>query len=329
MSELQIIRDEAVNHELLKNKIVAILGYGNQGRAQAQCLRDSGIQTIVGGRPGNSWDTAIRDGFKVVTISEAVKQADILHILLPDEHQGEIFHNEIAPYLRAGQYLSFSHGFSITFKQIIPPPDVNVIMIAPKGPGVNVRKKFLEGFGLPGLIAVSAGGENARQVALAFAGALGLTKAGVFECTMAQEACGDLFGEQSVLCGGLVELMTNAFEVLTEAGYPPEIAYFECIHEVKLIADLVYERGMYKMNEAISNTAEWGEYVTGPRLITPQLKSEMKKVLREIENGTFAQTWIAEAASGAPNLHAFREKMASKLANLTGNKIRKITSGLK
>ena len=301
------------------------MGYGAQGRAQALCMRDSGLNVVIGARPGKSWDAATQDGFEVLSVAEAAKKADVIHLLLPDENHGPIYKSEIAPHVTAGKTLMCSHGFAYVFGEIVPPADVDVIMVAPKSPGTEVRKRFVEGFGVPGLIAVRQNcSGKAREVALAIAKAEGLTRAGVLECTMEQETYEDLFGEQNVICGGVVDLMKYGFEVLIEAGYPPEMAYFECIHEAKLIVDLIYEGGIQKMNEVISNTAEWGEYVNGPRILPADVKERMKESLKDIHEGKFAREWIAEARAGAKNLKAKRESLSSHPAEITGKEIRRL-----
>ena len=308
---MHILHDNDADLSVLNGKTIAVIGYGSQGRAQALCMRDSGLNVIIGIRPGKSYDAAVQDGFKVLSVTEAAREADIIHILLPDEMHGPVYREEIAA--------------SIVFKEIVPPAGVDVIMVAPKSPGTEERKRFVEGFGVPGLISakVNASGK-AREVALAIAKAEGLTRAGVLECTMEQETYEDLFGEQNVICGGVVDLMKYGFEVLIEAGYPPEMAYFECVHEMKLIVDLIYEGGIQKMNSVISNTAEWGEYVTGAYVITPDVKQRMKEALEKIENGTFAREWIAEARAGAPNLKAKREALGSHPVEITGARIRSL-----
>ena len=325
MEEMHILHDNDADLSVLNGKTIAVIGYGSQGRAQALCMRDSGLNVIIGIRPGKSFDAAVQDGFKVLSVAEAAREADIIHILLPDEMHGPVYRDEIAPEVKPGKTLSFSHGFSIVFKEIVPPAGVDVIMVAPKSPGTEERKRFVEGFGVPGLISakVDASGK-AREVALAIAKAEGLTRAGVLECTMEQETYEDLFGEQNVICGGVVDLMKYGFEVLIEAGYPPEMAYFECVHEMKLIVDLIYEGGIQKMNAVISNTAEWGEYVTGAYVITPDVKQRMKEALEKIENGTFAREWIAEARAGAPNLKAKREALGAHPVEITGARIRSL-----
>ena len=296
---MDIIHDNAADLSALNGKTVAVIGYGAQGRAQALCMRDSGVNVIIGVRPGKSFDAAAQDGFQVMSVAEAAEKADIIHILLPDESHGAVYEAEIKPHLKAGKTLCCSHGFAYVFNTIVPPADVDVIMVAPKGPGTEVRRVFEEGFGCPGLIAVHQNPSGkARDVALAMAKAEGLTRGGVLECTMAQETYEDLFGEQNVLCGGLVDLMKYGFETLTEAGYPPEMAYFECVHEAKLIVDLIYNGGIQKMNSVISNTAEFGEYYNGPQILPAEVKERMKESLKRIESGKFAKDWLEEAAKG-------------------------------
>jgi ketol-acid reductoisomerase len=322
---MKLIHDKDADLSVLNGKTVAVIGYGSQGSAQALCMRDSGVNVIIGSIKDASYDKAVEDGFEVMDIAAAAAKADVIHILLPDEFHAPVYKNDIAPSMVAGKTFSCSHGFNIVFKEIVPPADVNVIMVAPKSPATEERKAFLEGFGVPGLVAVhqNADGE-ARDIALAMAKAMGFTRAGVLECTFEQETYEDLFGEQNVLCGGLVDLMKYGFEVLTEAGYPPEMAYFECVHEVKLIVDLVFEGGIQKMNAVISNTAEWGEYVNGPRIITPDVKARMKESLKDIESGKFAKEWIAEARSGAPNLLKNREALGKHQVEIVGAQIRSL-----
>ena len=320
---MNILHDKDADVSVLNGKTVAVIGYGAQGRAQALCMRDSGVHVIIGIRPGKSWDAAAQDGFEVMTVAEASAKADIIHILLPDEHHGEVYETQIKPNLAAGKTLCCSHGFAYVFKTIVPPADVDVIMVAPKGPGTEVRRVFEEGFGCPGLIAVWQNPSgNAQQTALAMAKAEGLTRGGVLECTMQQETYEDLFGEQNVLCGGLVDLMKYGFETLIEAGYPAEMAYFECVHEAKLIVDIIYNKGIQAMNGVISNTAEFGEYYNGPQILGPEVKEKMKESLKRIETGEFARVWLAEAAAGAPNLLAKRAALAEHPVEIVGSKIR-------
>jgi len=325
MAELTILRDGDADLSALDGRRVAIIGFGAQGRAQALCMRESGVDIIVGVRAGASFDAARSEGFPTMSVGEASRIADIIHILLPDEIHGEVFRREIAPAMKPGATLSFSHSFSIVFKELVPPAGCDVILVAPKGIATAVRERYLAGSGVAGLIAVEQDRSgHARRDALALAKAMGYTRSGVIECTMKEEACGDIFGEQNVLCGGMVDLMKYGFEVLTEAGYPPEVAYFECIHEVKLIVDLVYSKGIAKMNEVISNTAEWGEYVNGPRIISPDVKERMKESLREIESGRFAASLLAEVRSGGRNLAAKREELRRHPAEKAGERVRSL-----
>lgn len=322
---MNILHDKDADLAVLNGKTVAVVGYGNQGSAQALCMRDSGVKVIVGSIEDASAKKAREDGFEVYSIAEATRKADIIHILLPDEFHGPVYKNDIAPNLKPGAALSCSHGFNIIFKQIEPPANVDVIMVAPKSPATEERKAFLQGFGVPGLIAVKQNASGkAKEIVLAMAKSMGFTRAGCLECTFEQETYEDLFGEQTVLCGGTVDLMKYGFEVLVEAGYPAEMAYFECVHELKLIVDLIFEGGIQKMNAVISNTAEWGEYVTGPRIITPDVKERMKVALKEIENGTFAKNWLAEARNGAPNLLAKRKALGDHQVEIVGKQIRSL-----
>lgn len=288
------------NLDLLRGKTVAVIGYGSQGHAHALNLHDSGVDVVVGLYEGSkSWEKAEAAGLKVMTVADATEAADFIMVLIPDEKQAKIYQEEIAPNLTAGKTLAFAHGFNIHFKQIVPPADVNVVMIAPKGPGHTVRSQFQEGKGVPDLIAVyqDATG-NAHDLGLAYSLGIGGARAGVLETTFKEETETDLFGEQAVLCGGVTALMQAGFETLVEAGYQPESAYFECIHEMKLIVDLINKGGFEFMRYSISDTAEYGDYTVGPRIVTAETKKEMKKVLTEIQDGTFARNWIVENQSG-------------------------------
>jgi ketol-acid reductoisomerase len=325
MKMVKLLHDKDADLSVMQGKTVAVIGFGSQGRNQALSMRDSGINVIIGARPGASWDMAVEDGFEVMDVAAASAKADVIHILLPDERHKQVYEESIKANMTDGKVLSCSHGFSIIFGMIPAPGNVDIIMVAPKGPGTEVRKAFLEGFGCPGLIAVHQDKSGkARDIALAMAKAEGLTRAGVMECTFEQETYEDLFGEQNVLCGGLVDLMKYGFETLVEAGYPAEMAYFECVHEVKLIVDLVIEGGIQKMNSVISNTAEWGEYVNGPKIITPDVKERMKQSLKEIETGKFAREWMAEAESGCKNLLAKREALGKHEVEIVGKQIREL-----
>lgn len=328
---MQIYHDKDANLDDLKGKTVAVIGYGSQGSAQALCMRDSGVNVIIGetekldGNENPSWTRAKEDGFEVYTIDQAAEKADIIHILLPDEFHGPVYESQIKQHMKAGKALSCSHGFNIVYKQIVPPADVDVIMVAPKAPATEERKAYLEGFGVPGLVAVGQDATGkADNVAMAMAKAMGFTRAGVLKCTFEQETYEDLFGEQNVLCGGTVDLIKYGFEVLTEAGYPPEMAYFEVLHELKLIVDLIFEGGIQKMNAVISNTAEWGEYYNGPKIIDPSVKERMKESLKRIESGQFAKDWLAEAKNGKPNLLKKREELGNHEIEIVGKKIREL-----
>jgi ketol-acid reductoisomerase len=296
------------NEAYFKGKKVAVVGYGSQGHAHAQNLRDSGVEVVVALRQGKSWEKAEQDGFEVKTVSEAVAQSDVVMILLPDEHQPAVYKNEIEPNL-TNQALMFAHGFNIHFNQIVPPEQCDVLLVAPKGPGHLVRRTYQEGAGVPALFAVhqDVSGE-AVELALAYARAIGALRAGALETTFKEETETDLFGEQAVLCGGLTSLVKAGFETLVEAGYQPELAYFETMHELKLIVDLMYEGGLEGMRYSISDTAQWGDFVSGPRVVNAAVKEEMKKVLADIQNGKFAEGWIAENEAGRPDFNAINEK---------------------
>ncbi|HHU05392.1 MAG TPA: ketol-acid reductoisomerase [Clostridiales bacterium] len=312
------------NLNLLKDKTVAVIGYGSQGHAHALNLHDSGISVIVGLYEGSpSWKRAEADGLKVMTAADAVKNSDIVMILVNDEKQPKLYQSEIAPNLKKGATLAFAHGFNIHFGQIVPPPDVDVIMIAPKGPGHTVRRQYLEGRGVPCLIAVhnDASGK-AKDTALAYAYGIGGARAGILETTFKEETETDLFGEQAVLCGGVSALIKAGFETLVEAGYQPESAYFECLHEMKLIIDLVVEGGLSFMRYSISDTAEYGDYVSGPRIITDETKKEMKKILAEIQEGKFAREWILENQVGRPRFNAMRKMEAEHPIEKVGKELR-------
>ncbi|NHN32947.1 ketol-acid reductoisomerase [Paenibacillus agricola] len=314
----------------LKGKTIAIIGYGSQGHAQAQNLRDSGLKVVIGLRPGKSFDQAKNDGFEVFTVAEATKLADVVQILLPDETQASAYHNEIEPNLKQGAALVFSHGFNIHFGQINPSADKDVFMVAPKSPGHMVRRVYVEGFGVPGLIAVyqDASGK-AKDLGLAYAKGIGCTRAGLIETSFREETETDLFGEQVVLCGGTTALVKAGFETLVEAGYEPEIAYFECLHELKLIVDLMYEGGMSTMRSSISNTAEYGDYVSGPRIVTDETKKEMKRVLTDIQQGKFARDFILENQSGRSFLTATRRIESEHPIEKVGKELRELMHWIK
>jgi len=316
--------DRDADPQKLAGKTIAIVGYGSQGRAHARNLRDSGCDVIAALREGSpSRSLAAEDGVPHDSIEHAVARADVVMILAPDEEQPALFMRSIAPHLKPGAYLAFAHGFAIHFGTIVPPANVNVFMVAPKGPGRLVRTEFEAGRGVPCLICVAADPSgDTREVALAYASAIGGGRAGILESTFKEEAETDLFGEQAVLCGGLTRLVTAGFETLTEAGYAPEMAYFECLHEVKLIVDLMYERGIEGMRDAISNTAKYGDYSRGDRIVTDETKREMKKILTEIQSGAFAQEWVAEHAAGKPRFSEFRKKYAAHPIEAVGKKLR-------
>jgi ketol-acid reductoisomerase len=323
--------DKDTNPSVLKGKTIAVIGYGSQGRAQALNLRDSGYQVVIGQRKGGAnYDKAVKDGFKPMSAAEAAAKADIIHILVQDTLQSSLYEQEIKSSLTKGKAISFSHGFNIHFSQIVPPADVDVFMVAPKGPGDLVRTQYEEGAGVPALFAVyqDATGK-ARDVALAFAFGLGATRAGVLETTFKEETETDLFGEQSVLCGGLSEMIRAGFETLVSAGYQPEVAYFECLHEVKLITDLIFARGISGMREVISTTAEWGDMVSGPRVINEESRKQMKQILAEIQNGTFARTWILENQAGRPAYNALRRKGQEHQIEQVGKELRKMMPFIK
>ncbi len=316
---------------LLKNSTVAIIGYGSQGHAHSLNLRDSGINVVVAELPGTAnWAKAEAAGLKVMTASEAAAVADVIMMLVADHHQAAVYEKELAPHMKAGKTLMFAHGFNIHFGQIVPPPEVDVSMIAPKAPGHRVRELFTEGVGVPALVAVhqNASGK-ALERALAYALALGCLKAGVIETTFKEETESDLFGEQVVLCGGAAELIKAGYETLVEAGYAPEIAYFECLHELKLIVDLIYEGGLSYMRFSVSDTAEYGDYTRGPRIINAETRKEMKKILSEIQSGQFAREWIEENKTGRKNFLAMREAAKNHPIETVGKELREMMTFLK
>jgi ketol-acid reductoisomerase len=319
--------DTDADLSLLKQKKVAVIGYGSQGHAHAMNLRDSGVEVILGLRPGKSWDQATADGFAVNTVDEAVRRADLIMILVNDEFQAKLYKEQIAPNLKAGKALAFAHGFNIHFSQVVPPADVDIIMIAPKGPGHLVRRVFTEGKGVPCLIAVHQDATgHARDLALAYAKGVGGTRAGVLETSFKEETETDLFGEQVVLCGGTTALVKAAYETLVEAGYQPELAYFECLHELKLIVDLMYEAGISGMRYSISDTAEFGDMTRGPRIITDDTRAEMKKILGEIQDGQFAKEWVLENQANRPQFNALRERDRNHLIEKVGRDLRAMMS---
>ncbi len=324
--------DSDCNLKLLEGKTVAVIGYGSQGHAHAQNLKDSGVNVIVGLTPGSARRKQVEaDGLKVYDTAVAAKMADIIMILTPDQSQKSMYDESIAPNLEAGNILMFAHGFNIIYNQIVPPADVDVIMAAPKGPGHTVRSQYKEGRGVPALIAIAQDASGkAKEYALAYAAGIGAGRAGILETTFREETETDLFGEQAVLCGGVTELMKAGFETLVNAGYQPEIAYFECVHEMKLIVDLINQGGFAEMRYSISDTAEYGDYVTGKRIVTDETRKEMKKVLKEIQDGKFASNWITENnAGGRSNFLAMRRNEAEHQVEIVGAELRKMMSWLK
>ncbi len=328
---MKVYYENDADLNLLKDKTVAIIGYGSQGHAHAQNLRDSGIKVVVGQRPGGAnYELAKEHGFEPVSAAEAAAQADLIMILLPDQVQAEVYKNDIAPNLKPGNVLAFGHGFNIHFEQIVPTPDVDVIMAAPKGPGHLVRRTYTEGGAVPAIIAVDQDASGkAFDIALAYAKGIGATRSGVLETNFREETETDLFGEQAVLCGGLSELIKAGFETLVEAGYRPEIAYFECLHECKLIIDLIYEGGLAKMRDSISDTAEYGDLTRGPRVINEESRKEMKKILKEIQQGEFAREFISENNNGKAHFSAMRRIGKEHQIEQVGGELRKMMSWLK
>ncbi|NMB25343.1 MAG: ketol-acid reductoisomerase, partial [Firmicutes bacterium] len=310
--------------QLLAGKRIAIIGYGSQGHAQAQNLRDSGLDVIVANRKGSAnYERAVANGFTPVSAAEAAANADVVQILVPDEVAAKVYYEEIAPHMSEGKALAFSHGFNIHYGQIVPPKDIDVFMVAPKSPGHLVRRMYVDGKGVPALLAVHQDYTGqARQRGLAYARGIGSTRAGVIETTFREETETDLFGEQVVLCGGVTELVRAGFDTLVEAGYQPEVAYFECLHELKLIVDLMYEGGIAGMRYSISDTAEYGDLVTGPRIITDKTRAEMQEVLKEVQNGDFARNWILENQARRPAFNAMRTKQAEHPIEVVGRKLR-------
>lgn len=329
---VKVYYDQDADLSLLKGRKIAILGYGSQGHAQAQNLRDSGMEVLIG-LPAEEIDSrqqAEADGFTIVLPAEAAAQADFIQILAPDEIQARLYQDDIAPNLAPGNVLMFSHGFNIHYGQIIPPADIDVIMVAPKSPGHMVRRMYQEGKGVPGLVAVfqDASGQ-AKELGLAYSKGIGCTRAGVFETSFKEETETDLFGEQAVLCGGVTELIKAGFDTLVEAGYAPEMAYFECLHELKLIVDLINEGGLSFMRYSISNTAEYGDYISGPRIIDEDVRKEMKAVLAEIQNGEFAKRWILENQANRPVFNAIAKREKEQPIEKVGAELRAMMPWLK
>jgi len=324
MENLKIYMDKDIDKSFILNKKVAVIGYGSQGYGQSTNLRDSGVDVKIGLRlDGKSAQKAKAEGFDVLSIEDATKWADVIQILIPDEIQAKVFEEKIKPNMRKGQYLMFAHGFNIHFKKIVAPEGVNVIMVAPKGPGHTVRSEYQAGKGVPSLIAVYTNPSgDAKEVALAYASAIGAGRSGIIETTFREETETDLFGEQAVLCGGCSALIKAGFETLVEAGYSPYMAYFECCHEMKLIVDLIYEGGLSDMRYSISNTAQWGDLTSGPKVITKESKEGMKEILKNIQSGKFADEWLKECANGMPRFKELTQKDEEHLLEKTGKEIR-------
>ncbi len=328
---MKIYYDKDANLNTLKGKKIAIIGYGSQGHAQAQNLRESGLHVIVSQRKGSeNYQFALRDGFNPIIAAEAARQCDLIQILTQDHIQAKLYEEDVKPHLHKGKTLLFSHGFNIHYSQIVPPKEIDVVMIAPKGPGHLVRREFQRGAGVPSLLAIHQNfSKRAKQTALAYAKGIGATRAGVIETTFREETETDLFGEQSVLCGGVSELIKAGFDTLVEAGYHPEIAYFECLHELKLIVDLMYEGGISSMRYSISDTAEYGDMTRGKRIITPETREEMRRILKEVQMGSFAKEWILENQVGRPMFNALRKKEAEHPIEAVGKKLRSMMGWLK
>jgi ketol-acid reductoisomerase len=328
---MKVYYDKDTDLSLIKGKNVAIIGYGSQGHAHAQNLNDSGVKVTVGLRKGGaSWDKVAKAGLKVAEVADAVRAADVVMILLPDENIADVYRNDVEPNIREGASLAFAHGFNVHYGQVTPRADLDVWMVAPKAPGHTVRNTYTQGGGVPHLVAVHADRTGkARDLALSYAAANGGGKAGIIETNFREETETDLFGEQAVLCGGAVELIKAGFETLTEAGYAPEMAYFECLHELKLIVDLIYEGGIANMNYSISNNAEYGEYVTGPKIVTDETKKAMKQALKDIQSGEYAKSFILENRAGAPTLLSRRRLNAEHPIEVVGEKLRAMMPWIK
>ena len=324
MADLNVYYDKDCDLNIIKSKTVAMIGFGSQGHAHAENLRDSGVNVVVGLREGgSSWGKAAAKGFEVYSVAEATAKADVVMILLPDENQAEIYKEQIEPNLKTGATIAFGHGFNIHYGRIVPRADINVTMIAPKAPGHTVRSEFVKGGGIPDLVAVDQDPScETLELAKSYASAIGGGRTGIIETTFKDETETDLFGEQAVLCGGVTSLVQAGFETLTEAGYPAEMAYFECLHELKLIVDLMFEGGIADMRYSISNTAEYGDYVSGPRVINEESKKAMKQILKEIQNGQFAKDFILEGQAGYPRMNAERKNAAASKIEQTGKKLR-------
>lgn len=331
MAQLNVYYDKDCDLNIIKSKTVAMIGFGSQGHAHAENLRDSGVKVIIGLKEGGaSWGKAAAKGFEVYSVGEATAKADVVMILLPDESQATVYKNEIEPNLKTGATIAFGHGFNIHYGRIAPRADINVTMIAPKAPGHTVRSEFVKGGGIPDLIAIHADPSgNTKALALSYASAIGGGRTGIIETTFKDETETDLFGEQAVLCGGVSALIQAGFETLTEAGYPPEMAYFECLHEMKLIVDLIFEGGIADMRYSISNTAEYGDMVSGPRVINEESKRAMREVLKEIQNGKFAKDFILEGQAGYPRMNAERNNLKAHPVEVTGRRLREMMPWIK
>ncbi|MBD8561880.1 ketol-acid reductoisomerase [Pseudomonas fluorescens] len=328
---MKVFYDKDADLSLLTGKRIAVIGYGSQGHAQALNLRESGIDVVIGLREGgSSWNKAAGAGLAVMSVQEAVSGADVVVLLIPDESIAEVYSRDIAPAIRNGAALVFAHGFNIHYGQVTPRPDLDVFMVAPKAPGHTVRSTYTAGGGVPALIAVDQDiSGSARQMAMAYASAIGCGKAGIIETDFREETETDLFGEQVVLCGGAVDLIKNGFEVLVEAGYSPELAYFECLHELKLIVDLIYEGGISNMNYSISNNAEFGEYITGPKIVTSETKQAMREALTFIQNGSYAKEFILESKAGNPTLTSRRNQLKRHQIEVVGEQLRAMMPWIK
>lgn len=326
----KVLYNKDINKEVLRDKKIAIIGYGSQGHAHAMNLRDSGFEVVVGLRPGKSQQKAEADGFNVYSVAEATAQADLVMVLLPDEMQPQVYQESIKDNLQEGNALAFAHGFNIHFTQIVPPSNVDVFLAAPKGPGHLVRRTFEEGAGVPGLYGIEQDYTgNAKDIALAYSYGIGAARAGVLETTFQEETETDLFGEQAVLCGGATALVKAGFETLTEAGYQPEVAYFECLHELKLIVDLLYEGGLENMRYSISDTAQWGDFVSGPRVVDEGTKERMKDILSDIQTGKFAKEWISENQTGRPQFNAINRRENQHQIEVVGRELRALMPFIK
>ncbi|WP_456450666.1 ketol-acid reductoisomerase [Hydrogenimonas sp.] len=328
---LNVYYDKDCDLSIIRSKKVAMIGFGSQCHAHAENLRESGVEVVVGlKKGGNSWKKAEAKGFKVLEVADAVKEADVVMILLPDETQAEVYKNEIAPNLKPGATIAFGHGFNIHYGRIQPADDINVMMVAPKAPGHTVRSEFVKGGGIPDLIAVEKDPSGTtKELALSYASAIGGGRTGIIETTFKDETETDLFGEQAVLCGGVSALIQAGFETLVDAGYPEEMAYFECLHEMKLIVDLIFEGGIADMRYSISNTAEYGDMVSGPRVINDESRKAMKEILKEIQNGKFAKDFILEGQAGYPRMNAERKNLANHPVEVTGRRLRAMMPWIK